>query len=338
MTISEAIAQLANRGDLSRAETAAVMSQIMSGEATDAQIAGFLVGLKVKGETVEEIAGAADVMRQKATRIETSHPVLVDTCGTGGDRSGTFNISTTAAFVVAGAGVPVAKHGNRSITSKCGSADLLAGLGVKIDLPPARVTRCLEEIGIGFLFAPMLHTAMRYAIDVRRQLAPTPTVFNMLGPLTNPAGAKRQVVGVYRREMVPMIAEVLRLLGSERAFVVHGSDGLDEITTTGETTVAQLCDGRVTIGAVRPEDVGLERARQADLRGGDVMTNVGITRAVLDGRQGPQRDIVLLNAAAALVAAGKATDLRGGVRLAAQSIDSGAARERLARLVAMTNA
>jgi len=338
MTITEAIARLAGHAHLTRAETVEVMTQIMSGEATDAQIAGFLIALKVKGETVEEIAGAADVMRQKATRIKTKHPVVVDTCGTGGDRSGTFNISTTSAFVVAGAGLPVAKHGNRSVTSKCGSADLLVGLGVKIDLPPERVSECLDEVGIGFLFAPMLHSAMKYAIDVRRQLAPTPTVFNMLGPLTNPAGASRQVVGVFRADMVPLIAEVLRLLGTEHAFVVHGADGLDEITTTAASQIAEVANGEVTLGEIAPEEVGLSHARPEDLRGGDVAENVAITRAVLDGRPGPHRDIVLFNAAAALVAGGLATDLREGIALAQNSIDSGAARDGLALLVAMTNA
>lgn len=337
MTISEAIAKLAEGCDLTRAETAEAMEQIMSGEATDAQIAGFLVGLRVKGETAEEVTGAAEVMRRKATRITTKHPVVVDTCGTGGDRSGTFNISTTAAFVVAGAGVAVAKHGNRSVTSKCGSADLLVGLGVKIDLPPERVSACLDEGGIGFLFAPILHSAMKYAIDVRRQLAPTPTVFNMLGPLTNPAGATRQVIGVYRPEMVPLVAEVLRLLGAEHAFVVHGSDGLDEITTTGPTHVAELANGSVSLRDLTPEEVGIPRAKPEDLRGGDVAENVGITRTVLDGETGPQADIVVLNAAAALVAGGVATTLHEGITRARESIATGAAREKLDRLVAFTN-
>jgi len=338
MNISEAIAQLAAGKSLSREQTAQCMSQIMSGEATDAQIAGFLIALKVKGETVEEIAGAADVMREKATRIASRHEVIVDTCGTGGDRSGTFNISTTAAFVVSGAELPVAKHGNRSITSKCGSADLLAGLGVNIDLPPERVTQCLDEVGIGFLFAPMLHTAMKYAIGVRRELAPTPTVFNILGPLTNPAGANRQVIGVFREDIVHPIAEVLKLLGAERAFVVHGSDHLDEITTTGPTTVSELREGSISDYTIAPKQFDMPRASVDDLKGGDVERNVAITHGVLDGHTGPQRDIVLINAAAALVAGGAADDLAGGIELARESIDSGKAREKLTRLVAATNA
>ena len=338
MTISEAIAHLAKGNNLTREETASVMDEVMSGGATDAQIAGFLVALKVKGESVEEVAGAADVMRRKATKIRTKHPVVVDTCGTGGDRSGTFNISTTAAFVVAGAGLPVAKHGNRSITSKCGSADVLAGLGVHIDVPPKRVGQCLDEAGIGFLYAPLLHTAMKYAIDVRRQLAPTPTVFNMLGPLTNPAGATRQIIGVFSPALVEPIAEVLRLLGSEHALVVHGNDGLDEITTTTTTLYAELKDGAVTTGELKPEDVGLARATMDDLKGGNVDVNVGITRAVLSGEPGPRRDIAVLNAGAALMVGGKADTLKDGVALAEKSIDSGAAMKTLEKLVEMTNA
>lgn len=337
MTINDAIATLVRGTDLTRRETVDVMNSIMSGECTDAQIAGFLVSLATKGETAEEIAGAASVMREKATRISTHHAVVVDTCGTGGDRSGTFNISTTAAFVVAGAGVPVAKHGNRSITSKCGSADLLVGLGVNIDLPPERVSECLSEVGIGFLFAPMLHSAMKFAIDVRRQLAPTPTVFNMLGPLTNPAGATRQVIGVYRADMVPLIADVLRLLGTECAFVVHGFDGLDEITTTGATLVAELRDGEISTKEISPEEFGIDPVDVGELRGGDVDQNAAITNGVLAGDPGPCRDIVLLNAAAALVAGGVAADIVEGIEMAEASVDSGAARDRLDRLVEFTN-
>jgi anthranilate phosphoribosyltransferase len=336
--IVEAIARLAGRNDLSRAETADVMTQIMSGEATDAQIAGFLIGLKVKGESVEEVAGAADVMRKKATRVPTNHKVVVDTCGTGGDRSGSFNISTTTAFVVAGAGLPVAKHGNRSITSKCGSADLLAGLGVRIDLAPERVGACLDEVGIGFLFAPLLHSAMKYAIDVRKQLAPTPTVFNMLGPLTNPAGASRQVIGVFRPEMVKLVAETLLLLGTEHAFVVHGHDGLDEITTSDATSVSEVRQGSIMLSEIVPEDIGLPRATADEIRGGDITTNVAITRAVLGGERGAHRDIVLLNAAAALVAGGTARDLMEGRQEAEASIDSGAALRTLDALVRFSNA
>jgi anthranilate phosphoribosyltransferase len=338
MDITEAIAKLAAHGDLTRGETVDVMSGIMSGNSTDAQIAGFLIALKMKGETVEEVAGAADVMRQKATKIATKHSLVVDTCGTGGDRSGTFNISTTAAFVVAGAGLPVAKHGNRSITSKCGSADLLKGLGVNIELSPGKVGACIDEVGIGFMFAPMLHSAMKHAIGVRRELAPTPTVFNMLGPLTNPAGAKRQVIGVFREDLVPLIAEALLLLDAERAYVVHGSDGLDEITTTGPTTIAELRDGKVAVRNLEPGELGIAKARASDLVGGDVEANVAITRAILGGEAGPKRDIVLANAAAALAAGDKAEGLVDGMVIAANSIDTGAAASVMARLVEASNA
>ena len=337
MTITEAIAQIVAGRNLTREEAVDVFTEIMSGNATDAQIAGFLVGLKARGETVEEIAGAAEVMRSKATKVTTKHETVVDTCGTGGDRSGTFNISTTAAFVVAGAGLPVAKHGNRSITSKCGSADLLAGLGVNIDLSPERVGECLDEVGIGFLFAPKLHSAMKYAIDVRRQLAPTPTVFNVLGPLTNPAGATRQVMGVFRADLVEPLADVLLMLGTEQAFVVHGTDGLDEMTTTAATLFAHVKDGAVTTGEVTPEELGIKRASLEDLHGGDTNRNVAITRSVLAGEPGPCRDIVLLNASAALVAGDLATDLKDGLKKAAESIDSGAAERTLKRLVEVSN-
>lgn len=338
LTISEAIAKLASRTDLTRAETADTMSQVMSGEATDAQIAGFLIGLKTKGETVQEVAGAADVMRARATRVTTRHKVVVDTCGTGGDKSGTFNISTTAAFVVAGAGLPVAKHGNRSITSRCGSADLLASLGVRVNLAPERVGECLDEVGIGFLFAPMLHSAMKYAIDVRRQLAPTPTIFNMLGPLTNPAGASRQIIGVFKRPMVELVAEALVLLGTEHAFVVHGSDGLDEITTTGPTEVAEVTGGKVTVSQVKPEDLGLRRAAPEGIKGGTPSENAEICKAVLRGMPGAPRDIVLLNAAAAIVAGGRAETLAEGMTRAQESIDGGHAEIALRKLVEFTNA
>ena len=338
MTISEAIAHIVAGKDLTRAETVEVFDAIMSGNATDAQIAGLLVALKVKGESIEEIAGAAEVMRAKATKVPTKHSLVVDTCGTGGDKSGTFNISTTAAFVVAAAGLPVAKHGNRSITSKCGSADLLAGLGVNISLPPERVGECLDEVGIGFLFAPMLHSAMKYAIDVRRQLAPTPTVFNMLGPLTNPAGASRQVMGVFRSDLVEPLANVLGMLGSEHALVVHGADGLDEITTTAETIVAELREGKVTTRTITPEEFGLRRAKPEELLGGDTERNVAITRAVLSGEPGPHRDIVALNAAAALMVGGKAASMADGISRASAVLDDGRAEATLAKLVEASNA
>jgi anthranilate phosphoribosyltransferase len=335
--IREAIAKLIDGQHLTQAEAAGVMDEVMSGEATPAQIGAFLVALRVKGETVDEIAGCASVMRQKSTKVITRHPVVVDTCGTGGDASGTFNISTTAAFVLAGAGLCVAKHGNRAMSSKCGSADVLKALGVNIDLPPERVGRCLDEVGIGFLFAPMLHAAMKHAVGPRREIG-TRTVFNVLGPLTNPAGAKRQLIGVYGPALTETLAEVLLRLGAERALVVHGADGLDEITLTGETKVSELRDGKVRTYRVTPEEFGLRRAAPQDLRGGDEGTNAQILLDVLRGAEGPKRDAVLLNAAAAVCAGGLADDIAGGIPIAQKAIDSGRALEKLEQLKAMSNA
>jgi anthranilate phosphoribosyltransferase len=333
---------------LARAQAEAAMEEIMSGRATDAQIAAFLTALRMKGETVEELAGFASVMRSKVTRIDvggqvaaglsdTDRDMLVDTCGTGGDATGTFNVSTATAFVVAGAGVKVAKHGNRSVSSLSGSADVIEALGVKIDLPADRVARCIEEVGIGFLFAPLLHTAMRYVMLARRQMA-IRTVFNILGPLTNPAGAQSQVLGVYDGALVTPMATVLRDLGTRRAFVVHGADRLDEFSNTGPSQVAEVTGGEVRSYSVTPEQFGLPRARVADLQGGDKAENARIIRRVLEGERGAKRDIVLMNAAAALVAGGKAADFAEGARVAAASIDSGAAADRLERLVRLTNA
>ncbi|MDE2722784.1 MAG: anthranilate phosphoribosyltransferase [Gemmatimonadota bacterium] len=333
MNIQEAIAKVIEGADLSRGEMTDVMNQIMSGEATDAQIGAFLIALRVKGECVDEIAGAASVMREKATPIATKHDVIVDTCGTGGDHSGTFNISTTAAFVAAGAGLCVAKHGNRAATSQSGSADVLSALGVNIEASPETVSRCLDDVGIGFLFAISLHGAMKYAIGPRREIGAR-TIFNALGPLSNPAGATRQVVGVYSAALTETLAGVLATLGAERAFVVHGSDGLDEMTLTGPTRVSELKNGSVSTYDVSPGDFGLMQAPADALKGGDADYNAEITRSVLNGEEGPRRDIVLLNAAAAIVAGDKARDLNEGVQAAAEVIDSSKALEKLDALVA----
>ncbi len=333
MTIQEAIAKVIEGADLSQGEMTDVMNQIMSGEATDAQIGAFLIALRVKGECVDEIAGAASVMREKATPIATKHDVIVDTCGTGGDHSGTFNISTAAAFVAAGAGLCVAKHGNRAATSQCGSADVLGALGVNIEASPETVSRCLDDVGIGFLFAISLHGAMKYAIGPRREIGAR-TIFNALGPLSNPAGATRQVVGVYSPALTETLAGVLGTLGAERAFVVHGSDGLDEMTLTGPTRVSELKNGSVSTYDVLPGDFGLMQAPADALKGGDADYNAEITRSILNGEEGPRRDIVLLNAAAAIVAGDKARDLNEGVQVAAEVIDSGKALEKLEGLVA----
>lgn len=335
--IQDAIQQLIAGRDLDRETATAVMDQIMSGEATDAQIGGFLVALRYKGETEDEVAGFTEVMRAKATRISGGRPPLLDTCGTGGDASGTFNISTTAAFVAAGAGCTVAKHGNRAISSRCGSADVLAELGVNIEADPARVGVCLDEAGIGFLFAQALHGAMRHAIGPRRELG-TRTVFNILGPLTNPAGATRHLMGVFAPELTELQARVLGALGSERAFIVHGLDGLDEITLTGPSRVSELAGGEVRTYEIEPGDFGIDRAGAAALEGGDPAANAAILREVLDGGSGPRADVVLLNAAAALAAAGVAADLAGGIEAARESIASGRARQALDRLVEVSNA
>jgi anthranilate phosphoribosyltransferase len=340
--IHEALEKVLAEEDLTRAEAEAAMEQILSGRASDAQIAGFLTALRMKGETVDELVGFATVMRRHATpalsRLRLPpDAVLVDTAGTGGDARGTFNISTAAAFVIAGAGVHVAKHGNRAFTSRCGSADVLEELGVRMDLPMERVARAIEEIGIGFLYAPAAHTAMRHAMTARRELK-VRTAFNLLGPLTNPAGASAQIVGVYDASFTELLARALGELGVRRAFVVHGADGLDEISISGETYIAELRDGVVRSYTVAPEDFGLSRAPLESIQGGDVKHNARIIKHVLGNREephehGPHRDIVLANSAAALVAAGRAADFLDGVRLAAESIDSGAARARLEALV-----
>ena len=335
--IQEAIRDLIAGADLGRAKTRAVMDQIMSGQATDAQIGAFLVALRIKGETIDEIVGCAEVMREKATPIATVRSNLIDTCGTGGDASGTFNISTAVAFVACGAGLAVAKHGNRSISSHCGSADVLAALGVNIEAAPEKVGECIDEVGIGFLFAVALHGAMKHAIGPRRELA-TRTVFNILGPLTNPAGAKRQLLGAFDSALTEPLARVLGELGSERALVVHGSDGLDEITLTGPTQASELRDGQISTRQIHPGDFGLQTVSAEALKGGDAAYNARILRGVLDGEEGPQRDVVLLNAAAAIVVGGLAEDMTAGLEVARASIDSGKARQALDRLIEVSNA
>jgi anthranilate phosphoribosyltransferase len=334
--IVEAIEHVIAGGDLTREAAEAAMEEILTGRATDAQIAGLLTALRMKGETVDELVGFARAMRRHATAIfPNGAPAamkLVDTCGTGGDAAGTFNVSTAAAFVVAGAGVRVAKHGNRSISSRCGSADVLEALGVRLDLPAERVRAAIEQVGIGFLFAPAVHTAMKHAMRARRELR-LRTVFNLLGPLTNPAGAKAQVVGVFQRGYTELLAQALAELGVERAFVVHGLDGLDEISLSGETQIAELRDGTVRSYTVVPEDFGLRRAPLEAVAGGDAEQNARIIRRVLKGELGPPREIVMANAAAALVAAGRASDWVEGVRLAEHAIDSGAAQTKLEHLV-----
>jgi anthranilate phosphoribosyltransferase len=334
--IQESIGQLIGGRDLGRDCARAVMNQIMSGEATDAQIGAFLVALRCKGETVEEISGCAEVMRDKATKIFTTRKKIVDTCGTGGDGSSSFNISTAVAFVVAGAGLCVAKHGNRAMSSRCGSADVLSALGVNIEASPAVVSACLEEAGIGFLFAPMLHGAMKHAIGPRKEIA-TRTVFNVLGPLTNPAGAERQLIGVFAPDLTATMAGVLRDLGSVRAFVVHGDDGLDEITITGPSQVSELKDGDVNTYEITPDQFGMKRGAPESLKGGDADDNAQTLLDILDGADGPRRDIVLLNAAAAITVGDGAGDLAVGVERARESLDSGNAKAALENLKRVSN-
>jgi anthranilate phosphoribosyltransferase len=328
-----AIAKVAAGKSLSQEEAAEAFDLVMSGAATPVQIGALLMGLRARGETVEEIAGAARAMRAKVLTVRAPEGAI-DTCGTGGDGKGTFNISTCAAFVVAGAGVPVAKHGNRAISSRSGSADVLKELGVNIEASPETISRCIAECGLGFMFAPAHHAAMRHVAQVRTELG-TRTIFNLLGPLANPAGAKYQIVGVFGKEWVEPIAQVLVLLGTVRAWVVHGSDGLDELTTTGISDVALVDAGKVSTFRISPRNAGLPDARPEDLTGGNAVENAAHIRALLGGLRGPLRDIVLLNAAAALLVAGKAKTLREGVALASESIDSGkalAVLEALARL------
>ena len=345
--ITEAVRALVDRRDLTRIEAAAAMEAIMSGAATNAQIAAFLTGLRMKGEIVEELIGFAQVMRQKVVKVRThdgdvvgatgtEREMLIDTCGTGGDASGTFNVTTATALVAAGAGVKVAKHGNRSVSSLCGSADVVETLGVNLELRPPHVARCLDEVGIGFLYAPLLHTAMKHVMAARREMG-VRTVFNMLGPLTNPAGANAQLIGVYSAALTEPLARVLAELGTRRALVVHGADGLDEITTTGDTQIAEVREGVVRLSQLRPEDFGVPRATLRELQGGDREENAQIIRGILAGEPGPRRDIVLVNAAAALVVGGKAQDFKDGMAMAAASVDSGAAARKLGELAALSH-
>jgi len=333
--IADLIRKAADGSDLSPEEANAAMSEIMSGETSPVQIAAFLVAMRMKGETVEEVTEFTRVMREHVRPVRPTARPLVDTCGTGGDAIKTFNVSTAAAFVSAGAGVAVAKHGNRSVTSKCGSADVLEALDIRFDLTPEEVARCVDEMGIGFMFAPSYHPAMKHAMPVRRELG-LRTVFNMLGPLTNPAGAQAQVLGVYAPELTELHCGVLRNLGSERAFVVHGIAGLDEFSTLGETRVTELRDGELRTYEMVPEDVGVERAAGPEhIQGGSAQENAEVLVGVLEGGKGPARDMVVLNAAAAVAAGGKADTLQDAVPVAVESIDSGAARAKLAQLQAL---
>jgi len=330
--IAEMIRKAADGADLSSAEANAAMAEIMAGEATPVQIAAFLIAMRMKGETVQEITEFARVMREHVRPVKASRRPLVDTCGTGGDAIKTFNVSTAVAFVVAGAGVAVAKHGNRSVTSKCGSADVLEALGIRFDLAPEECARCIDEVGLGFMFAPSYHPAMKHAGPVRRELG-VRTVFNMLGPLTNPAGAEAQVLGVYSPDLTEVLAGVLRNLGSQRAFVVHGAGGLDEISNFGVTRVTELNNGNLRTYEFSPEDAGLGRASSSDaIRGGTPEQNARTLAGILEGAEGPARDIVLLNAAAAIAAGGLADTVADAVRIAAESVDSGRAMAKLEAL------
>ena len=335
MNIREAIKKIIAQKDLSEQEAFEVAMEMMRGQTTDAQIASLLTGLRMKDVTTDEITGFVKAMRQMATPIECKSRDLVDTCGTGGDGSGTFNISTISAFVAAGAGCKVAKHGNRSVSSKCGSADLLKALGVNIEIEPDRVATCLDEVGIGFLFAPNLHKAMKYATGPRREIG-VRTIFNILGPLTNPAGAKRQVLGVFSEELTDRIASVLKNLGAEHCMILHGEDGLDEITITGKTFITELIEGEIKSYHIEPEDFGIENGTMKDIRGGDVDENVKIALNILQGEKGPKREIVIINAGAAIYIAGKADSFLDGIELAKESIDSGKAANKLRLLKEMS--
>lgn len=333
--IKEAINQVVSSSNLSESEMAECMNEIMEGRASDAQIGAFLTALRIKGETVDEITGAAKIMREKATKIKAPEGVL-DTCGTGGDMARTFNISTTTAIIIAGCGIPVAKHGNRSVSSQSGSADVLEALGIKIDLSPEKVETCLADTGFGFLFAPIFHPAMKYAIGPRREMG-IRTIFNILGPLTNPAGAKLQVLGVFAEKLVEPLAQVLGNLGAQDAMVVHGKDGLDEITITDNTRVSRFFNRAVENSYIAPEDFGVKRGKLDDLTGGDKEKNAAITISILKGEKGAKRDVVLMNSSAALVVAKKAKDFRNGTEIAAEAIDSGKAMKKLEEIKRVTN-
>ncbi len=333
--IKEAINLLVGDINLSEAEMAECMKEIMEGRATESQIGSFLTALRIKGETVEEITGAARIMRDKAARIKAPEGVL-DTCGTGGDMSHTFNISTITAIVVAAAGIPVAKHGNRAVSSKSGSADVLEALGIRIDLQPEKVETCLFETGFGFLFAPLFHPAMKFAIGPRREMG-IRTIFNILGPLTNPADARRQILGVFSSKLTEVLAQVLGNLGADDAMVVHGEDGLDEITITNGTKASRFSNGKVENMYFSPEDFGLERGRVDDLAGGDKDDNARITRRILDGEKGHKRDVVLINSAAAIVVSGREDNLASAIEMARDAIDSGRAIRKLEEIRKVSN-
>lgn len=332
--IKETIEKLVNKIDLQEDEMRLAFEEIMTGNATAAQIAAFVTALRLKGETISEITGAARVIREKAVKVHVEGS-LVDTCGTGGSHLNTFNISTTAAFVVAGCGLKVAKHGNRGASSQCGSADVLEALGLNLDMGPDMVERSIREIGIGFMYAPLFHTAMKYAIGPRREIG-IRTVFNILGPLSNPAGATSQVLGVYDANLTEVMAGVLQNLGTERAFIVHGMDGLDEVTITGKTKVTELKDGKIRTYYISPAEFGLKKASLEDLKGGDAKYNADIVLSVLKGERGPKRDVVILNASVALAAGFKASSSKEGIRLAEESIDSGKALDKLSKLIEFT--
>lgn len=334
--IKEAIAKAVAGKDLSRDEMKEAFAEIMDGKANEPQIAAFITALRMKGESIDEITGGAEVMRAFATKINTKHRKLLDTCGTGGDSSGTFNISTISAFVACGAGAIVAKHGNRSVSSKCGSADLLKELGVNIEADKAVVEKCIDEIGIGFLFAPLLHGAMKYATPVRRQIG-IRTIFNVLGPLTNPAGARSQLLGVYDKALVEPLANALKNLGSDHALVVHGSDGMDEVTMTTDTYVAELKNGAVKTYRIDPSEFGFSKVGKEELAGGDAKSNSRIALDILGGKGGARADAVLLNAGCAIYAADKAPSVKKGVALARESVTSGSALEKLNNLKGLTN-
>jgi len=334
--IRNAIAKLVQKQDLTFEESYFAMRQIMNGEADHAQIAGFLVGLRMKGETSHEIAGCAKAMIEKSLRIDFEDDNLIDTCGTGGDEVGTFNISTASAIVASAVGVKVAKHGNRAVSSKCGSADVLRELGVKIELTPEQAKICLEEIGLAFIFAPLYHTSMKYAGPVRQSLG-IRTIFNILGPLTNPAGAKRQLLGVFAENLTEKIANVLKELGSKHALVVHGAGGIDEISISGHTKISELKNGEIKTYEISPEDFGLKRWDINLLLGGDAKTNAGIIKRLLEGEKGPQRDVVLLNSGAAIYVSGVADSISEGIEMAKETIDSGKAKKKLEDLIELTN-
>ena len=340
MMINKALEKLLNNVSLAEGEMAQVMDEMMSGKTSTAQIASLLTALRIKGETADEITGAAKIMRSKVNSITVAAPsdtFLLDTCGTGGDGKSTFNISTVAAFVIAGSGVKVAKHGNRSVTSKCGSADLMEALGVNLEIPLKKVEESLNAVKIGFLYAPLFHSAMKHVAPVRKELG-FRTIFNILGPLTNPAHAPAQILGVFADQLTELCAQVLKNLGSRHALVVHGSDNLDEITITGESKISELINNEIKTYRLSPPKLGLQLGKLSDLMGESIEHNKHIALEILDGKKGSQRDVVLLNSAAGLIAAGKASDFKEGITQASESIDSGSARAKLDQLIQFTNA